>query len=90
MREAARLFGRPARGLPSDLPVLMLVGSDDTVGGERSALMLANAYIRRSHLSDIRLIVYPGARHEVFNETNREEVVADLIAWLDDHLPARD
>jgi alpha-beta hydrolase superfamily lysophospholipase len=89
MREAARLFGRPARGLAADLPVLMQVGGDDTVGGERSALMLANAYIRRSRLSDIRLIVYPGARHEVYNETNRADVVADLVAWLDEHLPAR-
>jgi alpha-beta hydrolase superfamily lysophospholipase len=34
-------------------------------------------------------MVYPGARHEVFNETNKQEVFADLIAWLDVHLPAR-
>lgn len=88
LRESARLFGRPARDLPGDLPLLILVGGDDTVGGERSALALANAYARRSGLRDIRLIVYPGARHEVFNETNRLEVIDDLLAWLDDHLPA--
>lgn len=84
LREAARLFGRPARNLPEGLPLLIQVGSDDTVGGERSALMLANAYMRRSGLRDIRLIVYPGARHEVFNETNRAEVMADLVGWLDE------
>ena len=87
IREAARLFGRPARDLPSDVPVLLLVGGDDTVGGERSALKLANAYIQRSGLRDVRLIVYPGARHEVFNETNRSEVIGDLVAWLSEHLP---
>jgi alpha-beta hydrolase superfamily lysophospholipase len=87
LRESARLLGRPAPGLPADLPLLILVGDDDTVGGERSALMLANAYARRSGLRDIRLIVYPGARHEVFNETNRAEVFADLIGWLDERLP---
>ena len=27
--------------------------------------------------------VYPDARHEVFNETNRDEVADDLLAWLD-------
>ena len=27
--------------------------------------------------------LYPGARHETLNETNRDEVTADLIAWLD-------
>ncbi|MFO7689854.1 MAG: alpha/beta hydrolase [Cryobacterium sp.] len=87
-REAARLFGRPARGLPPTLPILILVGGDDTVGGERSALRLTRSYVRRSGLRDVRLVVYLGARHEVFNETNRDEVVADLVAWLDRRLPA--
>ncbi|MFC5929960.1 alpha/beta fold hydrolase [Cryobacterium melibiosiphilum] len=87
LREAARLFGRPARGLPTALPLLMLVGGDDTVGGERSAARLAEAYVARSGLRDVRLVVYPGARHEVFNETNRSEVIADLLHWLDEHLP---
>ncbi len=89
IREAARLFGRPARGLWGDLPLLVLVGSDDTVGAERSALKLVNTYIRRSGLRDVCLIVYPGARHEVFNETNRDEVIGDLVAWLDECLPAK-
>ncbi|TFB99102.1 alpha/beta fold hydrolase [Cryobacterium sp. HLT2-28] len=89
IRDAARLFGRPARRLPARLPLLILVGSDDTVGGERSARMLSKAYAERSGLRDIRLIVYPGARHEVFNETNREQVFADLIGWLDERVRAR-
>ncbi len=83
LREAARLFGRPAPHLPN-VPLLVQVGDDDTVGGERSALKLVNAYIQRSGLRDVRLIVYPGARHEVFNETNRTEVIGDLVAWLDE------
>lgn len=87
LREAARMFGRPARALPTTLPILMLVGGDDTVGGERSALRLAESYVTRSGLRDVRLIVYPGARHEVFNETNRTEVISDLLEWLDEHLP---
>jgi alpha-beta hydrolase superfamily lysophospholipase len=43
----------------------------------------------RSGLSDVTAIVYPGARHEVYNETNRAEVFADLTAWLDEHFAAR-
>ena len=89
LREAARLFGRPAKDLPIDLPLLVLVGGDDTVGGERSALKLVNAYVKRSGLRDVRLIVYPGARHEVFNETNRDEVIGDLVAWLDERFPGK-
>ena len=88
LRDAARILGRPARRLPSELPMLIQVGGDDPVGGERSARKLVTAYARRSGLTEVRLIVYPGARHEVFNETNRDEVLTDLVGWLDAHLPA--
>lgn len=88
LRDAARILGRPARRLPATLPVLIQVGGDDPVGGERSARKLVDAYTRRSGLRDVSLIVYPGARHEVFNETNRDEVLADLVAWLGTRLPA--
>jgi alpha-beta hydrolase superfamily lysophospholipase len=30
--------------------------------------------------------IYPGARHEIFNETNQDEVLADVTAFLDDSL----
>jgi len=33
----------------------------------------------------VTLRVYPGGRHEMLNETNRAEVVADLLAWLQAH-----
>jgi alpha-beta hydrolase superfamily lysophospholipase len=49
---------------------------------------LAEAYLKRSKLTDVEVIVYDGARHEIFNETNKEQVIADLIAWLDSHLTA--
>lgn len=81
--DSARLLGRPARGLPAELPVLIMVGSDDTLGGEESARRLAEAYARRSGLVDVEVVVYEDARHEVFNELNQAEVRADLIAWLD-------
>ncbi|WP_438856118.1 alpha/beta fold hydrolase [Agromyces sp. M3QZ16-3] len=82
--EAARLLGRPGRNLPEELPLLIMVGSDDSLGGEKSALKLANAYASRGRLADVTLTVYDGARHEIFNETNQEEVRGDLIRWLDE------
>jgi alpha-beta hydrolase superfamily lysophospholipase len=39
-------------------------------------------------LTDVTLVTYPEARHEVFNETNRTDVVAGLLAWLDRIVPA--
>lgn len=83
--DGLRLFGRPTRVQPP-VPLLIMVGDDDPLGGEKSAKKLADAYLRRGGLTDVELIVYAGARHEVFNETNQAEVRADLIAWLDDRL----
>ncbi|WP_285114573.1 alpha/beta fold hydrolase [Leifsonia sp. fls2-241-R2A-40a] len=89
MADAARLLGRPARGL-SDIPLLIQVGSDDPLGGPVSARRLERAYRERSGLTDVTTIVYEGARHEVFNEINREEVYDDLTAWLVERFPGRD
>jgi len=89
MADAARLLGRPARGLAHDLPVLIQVGCDDPLGGPVSARRLERAYRTRSRLSDVTTIIYDGARHEIFNETNRAEVFADLTAWLTQRFPAR-
>ncbi|CAN5331537.1 alpha/beta hydrolase [soil metagenome] len=84
--DALRLLGRPGKDLGKDIPLLIMIGSEDTLGGEKSIAKLAAAYVKRSHLSDVEAIVYPGARHEIFNETNRDEVIADLVKWLDARL----
>jgi alpha-beta hydrolase superfamily lysophospholipase len=77
-----RLLGRPARNPAHRIPVLTQIGSEDPLGGPRSVELLARSYRRRAGLSDVTTIVYPGARHEVFNETNRDEVLADTLGWL--------
>jgi len=87
--EAARLYGKPRRDLGVDVPVLLMVGRDDPVGGPRSVHRLAAAYRDRSGLTDVTTLVYPGARHEIFNEVTQAEVRADLLAWLDVRIPAR-
>lgn len=87
--EAARLYGRPPRDLPRDLPVLLMVGSDDPVGGPRSVHRLADDYRKRSGLTDVTTLVYPDARHEIFNELQADAVRADLLAWLDTRIASR-
>ena len=59
-------------------------GEADPVGGKRAAGPRRVAQLHTAAgVKDVTLKIYPGARHEVFNETNRDEVVADLLAWLD-------
>lgn len=87
--EAARLYGLPKKDLGRRMPVLLMVGGDDPVGGPRSVHKLADAYRTRSGLTDVTTLVYPDARHELFNELQQDDVRADLVAWLDARLPAQ-
>ncbi|WP_417508963.1 alpha/beta fold hydrolase [Microbacterium sp.] len=87
--EALKLYGRPAKNLGRDIPLLLIVGRDDPVGGAISVHKLADGYRSRSGLTDVTTLVYPDARHEVFNELQQREVRADVLTWLDKHIPAR-
>ncbi len=88
LMESLRLLGRPSKTIVNDIPVLIQIGSEDTLGGVRSVELLAKSYLERSRLTDVELIVYTQARHEVFNEINREDVFADTISWLTSRLAA--
>ena len=71
-----------------DLPILVVAGGDDPVGdGGKGPLAVAAQY-ESVGVADVTCTIFPGARHEIFNETNRDEVTADVVAWLNAHLPA--
>ncbi|KRE62095.1 alpha/beta hydrolase [Nostocoides sp. Soil756] len=74
-------------GVRRDLPVLLVSGDRDPVGdGGKGPRAVAQAY-REAGLTDVTCTLYPEARHELFNETNRDEVLTDVVTWLDAHLP---
>ena len=91
---AAEVFGLVGREtapeaiaqLPDGLPVLILNGQRDPVGGVEGSQVAALASALRDRGLPVEQHVYPDARHEVFNETNRDEVTADLLTWLDARL----
>jgi alpha-beta hydrolase superfamily lysophospholipase len=66
-----------------DLPVYVISGEHDPVTGPSQAFVdtLLGSW-RAAGLGRVEHRVYPGGRHEMFNETTREEATADLIAWL--------
>ncbi len=65
-----------------DLPVLLLSGTDDPLAAGGQLVELVAQRYREAGLTDVTVELYPGARHEVFNETNRDEVVAHQLDWL--------
>ena len=68
-----------------DLPLLLASGSDDPLAGGGDLIELLASRYREAGLTDVTVIVYPEARHEILNETNRDEVTRDLLAWLEAH-----
>lgn len=72
--------------IPKDLPVLFISGALCPIG-KKTKLVQAN--IKRykvNEMKDVTYNFYKDARHELFNEINREEVFKDVINWLDSHL----
>ncbi len=69
----------------SDLPILLTGGAADPVGGERGIGKLARHYRDSGH-GAVTVQIYPDGRHEMLNETNRDEFTLDVIAWMDSTL----
>jgi alpha-beta hydrolase superfamily lysophospholipase len=67
------------------LPIYVFSGSVDPVGEMGAGpTALVNAY-RSLGIGDLEFVLYPGARHETLNETNREEVMDNLLSWIQRH-----
>lgn len=74
------------RAVPRDLPLYYVAGEDDPVGdcgrGVRRAFELAE----EAGAEDASLRLWPHMRHEILNEQGHEQVYADLLAWMGEHL----
>jgi alpha-beta hydrolase superfamily lysophospholipase len=68
--------------IPKALPIYVISGSRDPVSGNTKQLEPMLKDFRAAGLN-VQHRFYPDARHEVFNETNREEVTRDVIEWMD-------
>ena len=71
--------------VPADIPILITGGELDPVGGKTALTRLAAGYHESGH-PHVKLKLYPEARHEILNETNRDEVTADVLTWIESTL----
>ena len=67
-------------------PVLFISGDHDPVGDMGKGVKAAYESFRTAGVKDVELKLYPGLRHEILNEKCRDEVYADLWAWIEKHL----
>jgi alpha-beta hydrolase superfamily lysophospholipase len=68
--------------IPKSLPVLVIQGSLDPVGGNLAGTRALLERYQALGLTRVSHKFYEGARHEVLNETNRDEVTRDVLDWL--------
>lgn len=72
----------------SDLPILIASGDADPLAAGGVLLEQLGQRYRDAGVADVTVKLYPAARHEILNETNREEVMGDVVAWLRGHVEA--
>ena len=85
MFSGARRMADPGQvaAIRPDLPLYIAVGELDPVNANLALLDVLVDRYRAAGLTDVTVRTYPGARHEILNETNRDEVVASILDWLD-------
>lgn len=66
-------------------PIYIFSGDQDPVGSNGAGVRKVYGYFKDHGTRDLTLKLYPEARHETLNETNRMEVYADVLAWLEKH-----
>lgn len=68
--------------IPTNLPVYILGGDMDPVSDQGKGLHRLNTLYQDTGLSDLTFKLYEEARHELFNETNKKQVMDELAIWL--------
>ena len=69
-----------------DTPVLFISGAMDPVGDLGRGTAKAYESFRRAGVKDVTLKLYPGLRHEILNEKEKDQVRADILAWVEEHM----
>ena len=68
--------------IPQALPILLTSGEEDPVGDYGKGVRTVAEKLKETGHSKVTLQLYPGCRHEILNETNRAQVMKDLLAWM--------
>ena len=72
--------------VPAELPVFLISGEMDPVGGWGKGIEEVDEKLKRKARTDYKMKLYPGMRHEIHNEIGKEEVYEDVLKWYQEHL----
>lgn len=72
--------------IPKDFSILLFSGDQDPCGDNTIGVKQVHDSYVKAGLEDVTCKFYEGGRHEMLNEVNRDEVYADVIAWMTERL----
>lgn len=75
--------------MPKNLPVLFVAGGDDPVGACGKGVMKVYSQFKEMGMRNVKCRLYPGDRHEILNETDRDKVYSEIYTWLSECLEGR-
>ncbi len=70
------------KNIRKNLPVFMFSGEDDPVGDFGKGVRMTYRTFAHIGMKHVQMKLYPKGRHEMLNETNKEEVYQDVLAWI--------
>lgn len=68
--------------IPQELPIFMIAGTEDPVGNYGESLKLLKNIYNQNGIKTVDLKLYDDCRHELFNEKNSDEVINDVVSWI--------
>lgn len=71
--------------ISKDLPIYIISGSKDPVGKYGKGTTRLYKDLLKQNIQDVKMRLYPGGRHEILNEINKEEVYQNILEWLLSH-----
>ena len=69
--------------IPKDIPIFFVSGEEDPVGDYGEGVIGAKNDLVRAGLENVSMKLYPGDRHEILNETDKDIVYQDIYEWLE-------
>ncbi len=69
--------------IPNNLPVFFIYGGDDPVGAYGKTIKALFNIYKAKGMEKVDIKEYPGDRHEILNENDKEQVENDIINWID-------
>lgn len=75
--------------LPKSLPLLVVSGEMDPVGGFGKGVRTVGDRLRAAEIEDLTVTLYPDMRHEILNELDKETVWKEIAEWIEQKLPSQ-